>query len=275
MRALIRIACGLAMTSVWLVQARSQSGQTDSNDTKAAPIPPQYITRTLPSNEGSRCANAREYTDRMLQSGKVLSGIAGMFATGVSCPSTPIYQRPDGTFGTGTAAEIAEEQAQYERFRLKLEADRAAEERRHEAQQQAATAEAEKKRRAQATQGKANPSPALLEYEATMRPFQINFGIAYAAGICQLRSDRYFTIFREARQLIYENERQRHRLSAAEWAVADADMTQVLSDVLSRIGTHSVGGSGINLITACQKLANGPELDQLDVVERKLTGNYH
>jgi hypothetical protein len=68
----------------------------------------------------------------------------GMIETAISCLTTPIYQRSDGTFGTGTAAEIAEEKAQYERFNLKREAAEATEQRRREAQEQT-------KRRAQIT----------------------------------------------------------------------------------------------------------------------------
>jgi hypothetical protein len=104
----------------------------------AGPPPPPYITRTLSLNEARRCANVRDATNRTIRGFDV---ITGMFATAVGCPFTPIYTRPDGTFGTGTAEEIAEEKARYERFRLKREAEEAAERRRRDAEEQAAAAE--------------------------------------------------------------------------------------------------------------------------------------
>jgi hypothetical protein len=117
----------------------------------AGPPPLRYTTRTLSFNEATRCANVYRTIVPDLRAGitGAMVGITGMIETAIVCPSTPIYQRPDGTFGTGTATEIAEEKAQYERFNLKREAEEAAERRRREAQEQAAAAEAEKKRRAQ------------------------------------------------------------------------------------------------------------------------------
>jgi hypothetical protein len=94
-----------------------------------------------------------------------------MLAAPIVCPSTPIYRRPDGTFGTGTANEIAEEKTQYERIRLDREAEELAERRRREAQEQAAAAEAEKKVRAQT----ATRVESLLQAERSQGYVRISF----------------------------------------------------------------------------------------------------
>jgi hypothetical protein len=115
---------------------------------------------------------------------------------------------------------------------------------------------------------KANPSPALLEYEATMRPIQRNFALAYFASICGLRSNAYLERFALARQLIYEQERGRRRLSAAEWKSAGEEIDRVFSEVLSEMAAPT-------LELSCRRLQNSEKLDQLDAIERRLTGTYH
>lgn len=110
-----------------------------------------------------------------------------------------------------------------------------------------------------------NASPALLEYEAKMIELTRITKLAEVAGICQLRSERWFEVFRTNYLMFRTNEATRLKLSNAEIAAANVKI-------------QSIGGPQIQLVgpgNTCEKMLNSPVMDQLDAFERKLTGNYH
>jgi Lysozyme inhibitor LprI len=111
----------------------------------------------------------------------------------------------------------------------------------------------------------ADPSPALLEYEAEMMKATHNVNGARAAQMCHLRSDAWLKVIGEGYLMFRGNEAKRLNLSAAEIAAADKKIETVATPQIITWGPDNV----------CEKMVNSPLMDQLDEIERKLTGNYH
>jgi hypothetical protein len=112
----------------------------------------------------------------------------------------------------------------------------------------------------------ANPSPALLDYQALMMPVQRAQQKAYYASICQLRSETYFRTFLNAAVEISQIEATKRNLSNDEILVADRNAKQIMQREDAEAGFD-------DLERRCQDLAG--KLAGLDAMERSLAGNYH
>ena len=110
----------------------------------------------------------------------------------------------------------------------------------------------------------ADPSPALLEYEAEMMKATHVVNDATAAQMCHLRSDAWLKVIGEG-YIMFRNKEAKLNLSAAEIKVADAKIQSVAK---LQVITWAPGN-------VCDKMINSRLMDQLDEIERKLTGNYH
>jgi hypothetical protein len=112
----------------------------------------------------------------------------------------------------------------------------------------------------------ANASPALLEYEAIMTPIYKSFFTSYYAALCGMRSKAVLEKFADASRLISQQEASRLHLSAVEVNAAyeEAQRGGVPPQKIAE-----------NLQEYCRTFANSSKLEQLDAMERKLTGNYH
>jgi hypothetical protein len=111
----------------------------------------------------------------------------------------------------------------------------------------------------------ANPSPALLEYEAEMMKATHNVIGARFAEMCHLRSDAWLKVIGEGYIMFRNKEAARLNLSEAEIQVADAKIQSVANPRITLSGPDNV----------CDKLIKSPLMEELDETERKLTGNYH
>ena len=87
--------------------------------------------------------------------------------------------------------------------------------------------------------------------------------IAFVATICQLRSDRYLALFRQARDSAYFAAPSCTQLSAAESSQVDAEMARIVVDEQSKIGLRE-GELSRTFAQACQVLREGHTLSELD-----------
>jgi hypothetical protein len=112
----------------------------------------------------------------------------------------------------------------------------------------------------------ANASPALREYEATMTRASNNVYMAQIiVQVCRLRSNAWWTTILYSWQPFTVSEAKRLQLPAAE-------TTAVLNKIeLTKNPALVLEGPG----NFCEKIVNSPVMDELDEMERKLTGNYH
>lgn len=113
----------------------------------------------------------------------------------------------------------------------------------------------------------AKASPALLEYEKNMSKAAENFGHAYAASICQLRSERWYKTFNDAFPLLANDEAGRLKLSEQERNAALA----VYEPVFNKSAAVQLTGAN----NTCDKIFNSAMMDKLDGIEKQLRGGYH
>ena len=109
----------------------------------------------------------------------------------------------------------------------------------------------------------------VLDYRAHMMPLQRAIDLAYWAGICQLRSERYLTSITTFAVMHAQRQARALGISAREMSEADADAKQIL-----RTEAESQGGQ--DLFKRCAFLRSHMDrLDQLDALQSRITGNYH
>jgi hypothetical protein len=98
---------------------------------------------------------------------------------------------------------------------------------------------------------------------ASIDRYQRAVAIAFVATICQLRSDRYLAVFKQARDSAYFSAPSCARLSTAESSQVDAEMVRVFADEQSKIGLRE-GELSRTFAQACQVLRQGRTLVDLD-----------
>lgn len=107
-----------------------------------------------------------------------------------------------------------------------------------------------------------------LDYRQVMMPVQRALDLAYHAGICGLRSQQYFTSLTTSAQMFAMSEARRIGITNAEMVAADTAAKQILADERKAAG-------GRPLHETCGELVNSRKMDQLDEIQRQVTGNYH
>ncbi|WP_145928030.1 hypothetical protein [Bradyrhizobium neotropicale] len=106
-----------------------------------------------------------------------------------------------------------------------------------------------------------------LDYRAAMMPVQRALNLAFLAGICRLRSERYFEVMSTSAQLYAMQQAQKFGITNEEMTSADADAKEILSaEAANARKSHEL---------MCHDLARDPRLDRLDDVERQITSNFH
>jgi hypothetical protein len=98
---------------------------------------------------------------------------------------------------------------------------------------------------------------------ASIDRYQRAVAIAFVATMCQLRSDRYLALFKQARDSAYFSAPSCRQLSAAENSQVDAEMVRVFVDEQSKIGLRE-GELSRTFAQACQVLREGHTLVDLD-----------
>lgn len=106
----------------------------------------------------------------------------------------------------------------------------------------------------------AQASPALTEYEATMKPASANLALAHAANMCRIRSDDWLAAFDLGYQGLASSEAKRLHLSSAELTAADQANQKTYADTIST--------------TACRDLPNSSTMEKLDRIHDHMTGGY-
>jgi hypothetical protein len=106
-----------------------------------------------------------------------------------------------------------------------------------------------------------------LEYRKIMMPVQRALALAYHAGICRLRSERYFSSLTTSAQVFAMTEARRIGITNAEMADADAAAKQIIAKERKEAGDRP-------LHETCGDLVNSPKLLQLDEIQRQVTGGY-
>jgi hypothetical protein len=112
------------------------------------------------------------------------------------------------------------------------------------------------------------PLSSFDEYVATMLRFQFYYDTAYHAGLCRVRSDVYFNVFRLAQVKISFGLAQKLGLSRDEMSIADREVNRQFAKARE-------GVPEFDIIKGCEYLRTSPSMDELDSVQRSLTGNYH
>lgn len=101
----------------------------------------------------------------------------------------------------------------------------------------------------------------LLSYETKIRPAQKNIALAYAASICNIRSNNWYNIFHVA-YIMYDTD-----LSNLFHLTKDEENNAHV--LFERHFQDDIAG------VTCRSLLNSSTMEQLDEIESKLTGNYH
>ena len=104
-------------------------------------------------------------------------------------------------------------------------------------------------------------SAALKEFESKMESPQRNVSLAYFVSMCGLRSDGWYDAFQLAYQRYSTELANRLHLSATDLKAIDEQGDKVFDK------THSE--------VTCASLRNSAILDQLDSMNRVVTGGYH
>jgi hypothetical protein len=105
-------------------------------------------------------------------------------------------------------------------------------------------------------------------YIELMLNFRYRFEDAFHAGVCGIRSERYFGAFRMAQSPLSIQTAQRLGLSAVETGRADAEVNR-------RFAKIHEGTPEFNLTEGCAYLRASQRLVELDGLYREITGNYH
>jgi hypothetical protein len=98
---------------------------------------------------------------------------------------------------------------------------------------------------------------------ASIDRYQRAVAIAFVATICQLRSDRYLALFKQARDSAYFSTPSCAQLSTTESSQVDADLARIVVDEQSKIGLRE-GELSRTFAHACQVLREGHTLVDLD-----------
>jgi hypothetical protein len=112
------------------------------------------------------------------------------------------------------------------------------------------------------------PLSSFDEYVATMLRFQFYYDTAYHAGLCRVRTDAYFNVFRLAQVKVSFGLAQKLGLSRDEMSIADREVNRQFAKARE-------GVPEFDIIKGCEYLRTSPSMDELDRVHRSLTGNYH
>lgn len=107
-----------------------------------------------------------------------------------------------------------------------------------------------------------------LEYRKIMMPVQRALDLAYRAGICQLRSEAYYSTLAVSAQIFSMQEARRIGITDIEMSLADADIRKILTGEAKAAGTEDI-------LQTCDRLVHDPRLLQLDELRREIVGNYH
>jgi hypothetical protein len=98
---------------------------------------------------------------------------------------------------------------------------------------------------------------------ASIDRYQRAVAIAVVATICQLRSERYLALLKQARDSAYFSAPSCARLSTADSSQVDAEMVRIFVDEQSKIGLRE-GELSRTFSQACQVLREGHTLVDLD-----------
>jgi hypothetical protein len=114
----------------------------------------------------------------------------------------------------------------------------------------------------QATYVSTNLSPK-DSYSEVMLNFQYRFEDAYHAGLCGIRSQEYFTVFRVAQTKLSLQIAQQLGLSPEEIRMADAEVNTKFAKI------HE-GMPQFNIIEGCSYLRTSPRLVELDRLHQQI-----
>jgi hypothetical protein len=107
-----------------------------------------------------------------------------------------------------------------------------------------------------------------LEYRKIMMPVQRAVDLAYRAGVCQLRSEAYYSTLAVSSQILSMQTARDLGINDLEMSIVDADIRKTLAGEIRASGTEDI-------LKTCDQLARDPRLLQLDDLRRQMVGNYH
>lgn len=115
--------------------------------------------------------------------------------------------------------------------------------------------------------GSVRGSPAVRSYVEIMLLIQNALEEAFHAGICQLRSEAFFEVFKAAQIRVSATEIQRLDLAGDELRLAQAELERVYMKARQE-------RQEFDLVAGCQKLRSAGTLNRLDTLHRRWTRGY-